>query len=302
MADSVSLPTFDQWFETPTVQVERSSAPLGWQGVTVHTARLFPPRVYNVGPESHDDTLAVVLSGSTRINARVLAGNIRTFSAVLVPGSIDLIPRDYHFESMWDQEVSAIFITYSRSLVAALSDSVLRGDPAGHSLQLSINFHDPLLFQLSLALRDELVNGGLNTLLYVESVLHTMILRLLRLHASGSPVQQRASGRLSPGQQRIIDEYVEAHLHQDIRVETLAQLLHLSIAHFERIFRATYGIPPYRFVILRRVERAKMLLTDSRLTLYDVGHLCGFASQSHFTRHFKKITGITPGEYARRCW
>jgi len=97
----------------------------------------------------------------------------------------------------------------------------------------------------------------------------------------------------------MLDDYIHAHLDQKFSVADLAACLYLSVPHFERMFRATTHRPPYHYVLELRLERARLLLAHSRLSVAEVAHQCGFSSQSHFTNHFTRYVGISPARYAR---
>ena len=78
----------------------------------------------------------------------------------------------------------------------------------------------------------------------------------------------------------------------------MAAAAHLSVYHFARQFRAATGMPPHQYVIARRVERAKQLLqAATELSLADVAAHAGFSDQSQFTHHFKRLVGVTPGQF-----
>jgi AraC family transcriptional regulator len=78
----------------------------------------------------------------------------------------------------------------------------------------------------------------------------------------------------------------------------MAALVHLSPYHFARQFKATTGLPPHRYLIARRVERAQHLLRkDDELELAEIALRAGFSDQSKFSFHFKRITGLTPGQF-----
>ena len=78
----------------------------------------------------------------------------------------------------------------------------------------------------------------------------------------------------------------------------MAALVHLSPYHFARQFKAATGLAPYQYVIVRRVERAQEFLRgDAKLDLAEIAFRAGFANQSHFCLHFKRIVGVTPRQF-----
>jgi AraC family transcriptional regulator len=103
-------------------------------------------------------------------------------------------------------------------------------------------------------------------------------------------------GGLAPHVLRRTDEWIESHLDQTIHLDDLARLADLSDFHFHRMFRLSRGIAPYAWVTGRRIERAQALLR-SGLPIAEIAVACGFSSQSHLTRVFRRWTGRPPAEY-----
>jgi AraC-like DNA-binding protein len=93
--------------------------------------------------------------------------------------------------------------------------------------------------------------------------------------------------------------YIEAHLSESITVTDLANVACLSLFHFARSFTGAVGVPPHYYVGRRRLENAKAMITAGRASLYEIALDCQFSSQSSFTRAFRRVTGMTPGEYRR---
>ena len=96
-----------------------------------------------------------------------------------------------------------------------------------------------------------------------------------------------------------IDEYIDAHMCEMIRMASLASVTRLSTSYFFHAFRTTFGDSPYRYVLRRRVEFAKALMMSSARPLADIAVDSGFADQPHMTRQFKKIVGVTPAVWRR---
>jgi AraC-like DNA-binding protein len=106
-------------------------------------------------------------------------------------------------------------------------------------------------------------------------------------------------GGLTPMQSRRATEYLRAHLGAEVDIALIAQDCGLSTSHFRRAFRETMELAPHQWVLRARVDTAKDKLLDQRLSLDDVARCCGFADQSHFTRVFSKLSGISPGRWRR---
>ncbi|MBD2465930.1 helix-turn-helix transcriptional regulator [Oscillatoria sp. FACHB-1407] len=96
--------------------------------------------------------------------------------------------------------------------------------------------------------------------------------------------------------QRVID-YISQNLHQEIQVADLAEVAKISHFYFCHVFKQSIGISPYQYLIQQRVERAKQLLQDSEMAIAEIALECGFSNQSHFTRRFQQMTGLTPKVY-----
>jgi AraC family transcriptional regulator len=107
-----------------------------------------------------------------------------------------------------------------------------------------------------------------------------------------------ADGVLPRRKLRTVVEYIMENLGGNPTLEQMAAVAHLSPYHFARQFKAATGLPPYQYVIARRVERAQHLLRgDGELGMAEVAFRAGFSDQSHFSSHFKRILGVTPGQF-----
>ncbi len=95
--------------------------------------------------------------------------------------------------------------------------------------------------------------------------------------------------------------FIEAHLAEPVRVEQLADTVHMSPFHFTRMFKQATGESPHAYLTSRRMDRAKVLLSQSAMPLVDVAATVGFQTQGHFTEVFRRRVGITPRRY-RVSW
>jgi AraC-like DNA-binding protein len=107
----------------------------------------------------------------------------------------------------------------------------------------------------------------------------------------------------SPHLQRRIREvqaFLAENLDHDVDLRAIAQEASLSPYYFTRQFTAFVGVPPYRYLIQLRIDRARALLRETELTVTQICHRVGFNSLSHFTTTFRQHTGVSPSAYRRR--
>lgn len=127
-----------------------------------------------------------------------------------------------------------------------------------------------------------------------QCLLIMFLLKLIHRHANGN--SESKPPREEAYTVRKIRKYIEEHYMETISLNELSDLAGWSPFYLLRAFRKETGLPPYEYMINVRIERAKHLLLQ-RIPIARVAHQTGFADQSHFTRFFKRIVGVTPGQY-----
>jgi AraC-like DNA-binding protein len=116
--------------------------------------------------------------------------------------------------------------------------------------------------------------------------------------AAAAATKPKRAG-LAPWQVRRVATYMDANLAESIRCEDLARVTRLSISHFMRAFRESFGAPPHAYLMRRRMERAQRLMLNSDIALRQIALDCGLADQSHLTRLFHKLVGESPAAWRR---
>jgi AraC family transcriptional regulator len=289
-----SLPTFQEWYARPLVQPLTSSESLGWSDIQLHTSRIRATKEDVTGPLTDNHCIVFQLRGETRIQCRL---GDAVFDEGMTPGAMALVPAQYQNVGRWSHSIFAAFIQLSPKIIDRLADYAFGGDPELVEFQPKLNLHDPVVESLLTELRHELRQPSPLSAVFAESAAQTMMLHLLRKYSNKAVHLRSVRDGFSERQRRVIDDYIESHLDEKISLAELASLLFMSVPHFERVFRRTLGCAPYQYVLERRLERARLLLETSALNMYEVGRQCGFANQSHFTRHFTKRYGVSPAKY-----
>jgi AraC family transcriptional regulator len=107
-------------------------------------------------------------------------------------------------------------------------------------------------------------------------------------------------GSLAPWQQARVARYFEDNIGSSIHAADLARIARLSIGHFFRAFRKSFGESPQAYVAKQRIRRSQVLMMSSRASLAWIAVDCGMSDQPHFTHVFRRIVGMTPGVWRRQ--
>lgn len=156
---------------------------------------------------------------------------------------------------------------------------------------------DPSVHHLAQALLPALAHPECASRLFVDHL--ALALQVHLAVAYGALPRPRLGGRLAPWQLGRATELLLAHLDGQLPLAELARDCGMSRSHFSRAFRETTGLPPHRWLMQARFERAQAYLRTSRLPLAQVAQLCGYADQSHFTRTFTRMAGQSPAAWRR---
>jgi len=92
-------------------------------------------------------------------------------------------------------------------------------------------------------------------------------------------------------------EFVEEHLDQEITLAALAEIAGMGAHYFSEMFKQSLGISPHQYVLRRRIERGRKLLHNPNVSVLEAAVRSGFSDQSHFTKLFRRIVGVTPTKY-----
>ena len=180
---------------------------------------------------------------------------------------------------------------------AYLADVAVEADGRVPELIDRFAFEDPVLRQIVHGLLDELREPGVAGALFGELAAQSLAVHLLRRHCVLRPRIAHAVRGLTPSQIRRLEAHVAERLAEQITLDELAGIARMSRFHFAHAFTQALGTPPHRWLVARRIERAKTLLCASNLPVSEIAAAVGFASPSHFGAVFRRSVGASPRAY-----
>jgi AraC family transcriptional regulator len=216
----------------------------------------------------------------------------------LPAGSITVVPAGSSVLCSRQGSADSLFIYLEPSIVERVATESFEFDPTRTVVPPFVGLSVPELRSAMLAVDAELSAGGVGGPLVAESLANILAVHLIRHTTGARRLPVSADGVLSRRKLHTVIEYIMENLEGNLTLEQMAAVAHLSPYHFARQFKATTGLPPYQYVIARRVERAQHLLrADDELSIVEVALRVGFSDQSKFSFHFKRIVGVTPRQF-----
>lgn len=299
-----STNTFSQELTEPRLYL--SSTQAGWEGLV---AQVFQEpkemKSWSVFP-SGDIRLLLYAGGPLHAERRWPHGPWK--GEDIYPGDMVLNwgkgpPYEIRWWSLSTVPTQALDIHLSRTLVNRVAQEVVGVDLSGLELVRRTGIRDPLLSQIALSLWRELEQPAPAGKLYAQTAAQLLALHLMRHYTSrnGAPRarQPRPQG-LTEQQVKQVQEFILAHLSEDLSLDRVARQIGLSVSHFARSFRKATGTSLHQAVLRQRIERAQGLLHETDMSLTHIARACGFTDQSHLTQVFKRHLGLTPHIYRQQ--
>ncbi len=271
----------------------RSSAQLKWESVLLEKY-VCRPGERSAGNVLDAPVLAMLCSPAWR-------GEHVTANGAFAPhgktvGALTVVPNGPLPAARSLKRCDLLYCAFDHRLLSAVREELDGAVPPPLGLRSCARDH--AISEILHLLFREVELGGVSTRLYIDSLAHALAVRFLFL---GERTPERASGPATLTRRRLslVQELIESRLEADLTLRELAAAVGYSRSHFLRAFRATTGVTPHRYVLNRRIERARQLLGEGDMSIAHVASCCGFSSQAHLTLAFRKVCGVTPGEYRR---
>ena len=292
-AISQSRATPDEWARQLAAPADLSSERRGWSTALLRHWTGGRPTLIQPALDHH--YIVQHLGGPKKVERRRDGGAV---SAIVEPGSLSIVPVGTQFKWHTQGPIQFAHLYLAPSM---LSRVALRFDKFSDSLVDRVGCRDPLLEMLYTAMLQELRKEEGIESLYMDSLLETFVIKLLLAHTSSRKANAlKPREVLAAYQLKRVTEFVESRLSGDIALADMAEVAGGSVFHFSRAFRNTAGDTPYRYVLRRRIERAKSMLKTTDLSVSEVARDCGFTSTAHFAKTFVRFVGTLPKSFRQR--
>jgi len=214
-----------------------------------------------------------------------------------IPADFDVVPAGY--DGFWEDEAPTemVSVRLDPAFVTRTADDL--GAPGGVAeIAPRLGARDPLVEHIVRSLVAELEAPAPVGRLYADSLAVALASRLIQ---GFSMTRWRSRQTLSKPQLRRLVDYIESNLEAELTLAELATVTGVSVPHLTTLFRRTMGQSVHRYVVERRVQRARSLLLGGERSVAQVALQTGFAHQSHLARWMKRMLGVTPTEILREA-
>jgi AraC family transcriptional regulator len=256
-------------------------------GYSAETVKIVRPT--ETGYRSSSDTSYVVLLDLERADGETIFAGSRRSVLKDLRNKISFIPPGCPVEG-WSR------INKTGSFTAVYFDPTVADRSIVDLSQLSpqLQFEDNAIKATIEKIRGVVENPSADDPLYAETLSLMLMMELSRRQNSSAISPTLRRGGLTDRQVRLVTEFMEANLANDISLTDLANPVGLSRFHFVRAFKLSTGRSPYQYLLLRRATRARDMLGDPRLSVSSVAMATGFGTSARLNRAFRKIFGKTP--------
>ncbi|HKC66554.1 MAG TPA: AraC family transcriptional regulator [Pyrinomonadaceae bacterium] len=272
-----------------------------WRDIKAWITAL-PPVVETLHlPSVSEPFLAWTTSGEVDFQEREeghpwITNRIKKGSFFLTTGGA---PYDVRWKAMSPEPFEAMLVFVELPVLQRALEEVFGTDAANVRLRDASAFNDEGLNSLLGLLREELMRGQASPL-FVEAIAQAISIHLAREYGVTDEELHSSSPSLPGYKLRQITDWIAEHMAEEFSLERLAEQAGLSRFHFQRLFKAATGVSPSRYQINLRMNEARRLLRETKMSVVDVALEVGYTNPSHFAQLFRREMGLSPSDYRRQ--
>lgn len=276
-------------------QVLLTSAGRAWSGLAAEFVHI--PRGLSRVPASDMHRLGIHFGPPVNADCHCDGRRMRR---VQKTGDIDVIPAGT--DGSWEDDADCRILRLQ--IDPARLDQVageLGRDAGKIALQPKFQLRDAGIEAICRAIKADLEADTPSDPLYIDLLANALAIRLIETSSGTSLKQESGEPKLSARQLRSLTEFIETHLDRKLHLADLAVVAGVSVTRLKSLFRNATGTPVHQYVIRRRVEYARALMTTTDMAASEIALAAGFAHQSHMATTMRRLLGQTPGEILREA-
>ena len=198
-----------------------------------------------------------------------------------------------------DKPFHSMFFYVPRSALDSISEQSGARRVGQLACELGVGHDDAIVRQIGASFLEGLRRPAETNQLFVDHMMLALTAHVAQTYGGLQRPAELARGGLATWQVKRACEKLESDLGGKIPLEQIAADFDLSVSHFSRAFRVSTGLPPHQWLLRQRVKTAKQLMNVRDLPLSEIAISAGFANQSHFTRVFSALVGVSPAAWRR---
>jgi len=192
----------------------------------------------------------------------------------------------------------ALVVSVSADLLRAVAAD-MDADPSSIEILNKFQIRDPHIEHIGWALKAELETGYPNGKLYLESLGSALSIHLLNRHTSRSIKARETKGGMAAYRLKEVLAYIDDHIAGSLSLDEIAAVTGLSTARCNNSFRVSTGMSIPQYVVMRRVEQARVLLSEHHKSVAEAARATGFSHASHLAAQMRRLLGVSPSSIAR---
>src|SRR3954471_5353106 len=198
-----------------------------------------------------------------------------------------------------DKPFHSLFFYLPRSALDGLTAESRTPRVGQLACEPGVGHDDAIVRHIGASLQEGLRRPDETNQLFVDHMMLALTAHVAQAYGGLRPRAEPGRGGLAPWQVKRACEKLDSDLGGKLSLEQIAAEFGLSVSHFSRAFRVSTGLPPHQWLLRQRVKTAQQLMTVRGLPLSEIAISAGFANQSHFTRVFSAVVGVSPAAWRR---
>lgn len=281
----------------PDNRLIAQSADVGWRSLYAAIIEEAPFDAVESGV--HHPFLIYHLSHPTTVTRKISGASKE--SAHIGPRRICVTPAGATAQWQHSGHPEILQVYLRDSIYAAAVEEMYGCDVRAAQIVPRFAVLDPLLEQLAMAIAAALRDSSVQDGLYVDTLAQVMAVHLAQHHSSRSrTISATATKPMRTCKMKRLVDFIEENLDRDLSLEAMAVEAEIGPLYLPRAFKTDVGQSPHQYVLRRRIQKARDLLTTTDSPIADIALAAGFSSQSHLSNWFRRLVGVSPATYRRQ--